>query len=56
MGLLGLESMWQTVLDAALDRSIFSFGRGLARIFAYRRDAIALLLAAPTTEARRRAS
>ena len=48
--------MWQTVLNAALDRSIFSFGRGLARIFAYRRDAIAAMFAAPTAEARRRAS
>ena len=49
--------MWQTVLSAALDGSIyFSFDRDLARIFAYRRDAIAAMFAAPTAEARRRAS
>ena len=49
--------MWQTVLEAALDRSIyFSFDRDLARIFAYRRDAISQIFAAPIAEARRGAS
>jgi hypothetical protein len=49
--------MWQTVLSVALDGSIyFSFDRDLARIVAYRRDAIAAIFAAPTAEARRRAS